>query len=196
MGIKSLLATSDGTLVENPRWLRRSLGALRKAQRRLARRKKGSNRRKKAAAQVARRHEKVHQQRLDFWHKQTRHLAATYGLIALEQLPLHFMTHHRHLALSAHDAGLGMFQQLLAYKVEETGSQLVEVNPKNTTQACSGCGVLVPKALQVRVHHCFDCGLVLDRDMNAARNILGLALGSLGRSDQASTWPEVGASVA
>jgi putative transposase len=196
MGLKALLALSNGLLIENPRWLRGALARLRSAQRRLARRKKGSKRRRKAAFQVARHHQRVRNQRRDFWHKLTRQLADTYGVIALEKLTLAFMTHNRHLALSAHDAGLGLFQQLLGYKVEETGSQVVEVKPKYTSQVCSSCGVLVEKDLHVRMHTCVDCGLVLDRDINAARNILALALYSLGRGDQALTWPEGRASVA
>jgi len=176
MGLLSLLALSDGTIVENPRWLRHSLRKLRKAQRKLARRKKGSKRRRKAAFQVARLHERIANQRRDFWHKVTRQLVDTYGFIALEDLTLKFMTANHHLALSAHDAGLGEFQQLLAYKAESAGTQVVTVNPAYTSQTCSGCGVTVEKALSVRVHYCPDCGLTLDRDVNAARNILFLAV--------------------
>lgn len=115
-------------------------------------------------------------QRRDFWHKTTRALVNTYGLIALEDLTLKFMTANHTLALSAHDAGLGEFQQQLAYKAENAGTQVVTVNPAYTSQACSGCGVIVPKDLSVRVHSCPDCGLTLDRDVNAARNILFLAV--------------------
>ncbi len=80
------------------------------------------------------------------------------------------MTRNGHLSLSAHDAALGMSRQLLSYKVENTGSRLVVVDPHNTSQACSGCGVMVAKGLNVRTHHCPDCGVEIDRDVNAARN--------------------------
>jgi putative transposase len=176
MGLESLLALSDGTLIENPRWLRRSQRKLRVAQRRLSRRQKGSKRRRKAAGQVARLHERISNQRRDFWHKLTRNLVDTYGLIGLEDLTLDFMTRNHHLALSAHDAGLGEFQQLLRYKAEEAGIEVVTVNPRNTSQTCSGCGVIVKKGLSVRVHCCPHCGLELNRDVNAARNVLTLAL--------------------
>lgn len=176
MGLHSLLALSDGATVDNPRWLRASLTKLRVAQRRMARRKKGGNCRRKATVQVARLHERIANQRHDFWHKTTRQLVDTYSLIALENLTLKFMTANHHLALSAHDAGLGKFQQLLAYKAESAGVQVVTVNPAYTSQACSGCGVIVEKNLSVRVHHCPDCGLTLDRDVNAAVNILRLAV--------------------
>lgn len=187
VGLKSLLALSDGTTVDNPRWMRGSLRKLRVAQRRLSRRKKGSHRRRKAAGQVARLHERITNQRRDFWHKTTRRLVDTYGLIAVEGLTLNFLMQNRHLSLSAHDAGLGEFRQLLDYKAENAGSQVVIVNPRNTSQVCSGCGEVVPKELKIRIHACPACGLVEDRDVNAARNILRLALIPLGRSGQALT---------
>ncbi len=176
VGLHSLLAFSDGTLVDNPRWLRSGLRKLRVAQRRLSRRKKYSSGWRKAARQVAKQHEHVANQRRDFWHKTTTELAQTYGLIAIEELNLAFMTRNGHLSLSAHDAALGMFRQMLSYKVENTGSRLVAVDPRNTSQACSGCGVIVAKGLNVRTHHCPDCGVELDRDVNAARNILARGL--------------------
>jgi putative transposase len=117
-------------------------------------------------------------------------------LIAIENLSLGFMNRNGRLSLSSHDAGFGLFRQMLEYKAEEAGAQVIAVNPSNTSQACSGCGLVVPKGLSVRVHVCPDCGLVLDRDVNAARNILTLALKTpLGRSGQAVTYP-VGESVA
>jgi putative transposase len=97
------------------------------------------------------------------------------GLIAIENLCLGFMNCSRHLSLASHDAGFGLFRQMLEYKAESAGIQVIAVNPSNTTQACSGCGRLVAKDLSVRVHACPDCRLVLDRDVNAARNILLLA---------------------
>lgn len=178
MGLLRLLTLSDGRLIDNPRWLREGLADLRVAQRRLSRRKKGSKRRKKAVLLVAKQHEHVANQRRDFWHKLTFWLVHTYSLIALEDLSLGFMTHNRHLSLSAHDAGLGMFQSLLTYKAVNAGSHATFVNPAYTSQACSGCGCLIEKNLSVRVHDCPECSLVLDRDVNAAMNILNLALQS------------------
>lgn len=92
-------------------------------------------------------------------------------LIAIEDLNLAFMTRNGHLSLSAHDASLGMFRQMLEYKAEEAGTQVVAVNAHNTSQACSGCGSIVSKRLNARVHRCPDCGVELDRDVNAALNI-------------------------
>jgi putative transposase len=180
MGLHHLLALSDGQTEDNPRWLREALADLRVVQRRVSRRVKGSHRRRKAAFQVAKLHEHIAHQRRDFWHKLTRHLVETYGLIALEDLPLKFMIANPHLALSAHDASLGEFRQLLAYKAAKAGTQVVTVNPAYTSQRCSGsgCDKLVEKDLSVRVHCCPHCGLTLDRDVNAARNILARAFES------------------
>jgi putative transposase len=176
VGLHSLLALSDGKLIDNPHWLRHGLGKLRVAQRRVSRRKKFGSGWRKAVRQVATLQEHVANQRADFWHKTTNDLVKTYSLIAVEDLNLSFMTRNGSLSLSAHDASLGMFRQMLDYKVERTGSQVVGVNPRNTSQACSGCGVIVAKGLHVRVHHCPDCGITLDRDVNAAVNILARGL--------------------
>jgi putative transposase len=178
MGLLRLLTLSDGTQIDNPRWLRQSLDRLRRAQRRLARALKGSRNRADKRLIIAKLHEHVANTRRDFWHKTTYGLVHSYGLIALEDLNLAFMTRHEHLSLSAHDAGLGLFQTLLGYKAVEAGSHVTLVNPRNTSQACSGCGRIVLKDLSVRVHQCPnpDCLLELDRDENAARNILNIAL--------------------
>ncbi len=195
MGLLRLLTLSDGTQIDNPRWLRQALADLRRAQRRLARARKGSHRRQDRRQIVARLHEHVANVRRDFWHKLTHWLVHHYGLIVLEDLALDFMLRHEHLALSAHDAGLGLFRQLLDYKAESAGSHVTTVNAAYTSQVCSGCGLIVEKDLSVRVHRCPACSLKLDRDLNAARNILNLAFSSPGSGGQALTWP-VGASVA
>jgi putative transposase len=184
VGLHHLLALSDGTVIENPRWLRANQGALRVAQRRQARRKKGGTNWRKAGRSVAGLHEKVANSRREFWHQTTRRIINTYGNIVIEDLPLAFMVRNGNLSLSAHDAALGMFRQMLTYKAEEAGTQVTAVKPARTSQVCSGCGSVVVKSLSVRTHHCPDCGLTLDRDVNAARNIL-----TLGRSVWAITWP-------
>src|SRR5260221_2613130 len=180
MGLLRLLSLSDGTLIDNPRWLREHLAKLRRAQRKLSRSVKGSNRRKDQRQIVAKLHEHVANIRKDFWHKLTHWLANTYSLIALENLNLSFMLRNSHLSLSAHDAGLGAFQTLLCYKAVEAGSHVTFVPAAYTSQACSGCGALVEKDLSVRVHSCPNpaCLFELDRDVNAAINILQIALQS------------------
>lgn len=190
VGITHALALSDGAVVDSPHPLQKSLRKLRVLQRAVARKPKGSANRRKAITRLARLHEHIDNQRRDFWHKVTRQLVSTYGALALEDLPLGFMLQNDTLALAAHDIGLGMFRELLDYKAVEAGVEVSAVNPRNTSQLCSGCGCAVPKALSVRIHVCPECGLTLDRDVNAARNIL-----ALGRRAWALTWP-VGACVA
>ncbi len=175
MGLTSLLALSDGTTLDNPHWLRESLARLRCVQRHASRQAQGSQRQRKTYAQIAGLHERIGNQRRDFWHKATRQLVQAHDLIAVEDLALGFMTHNPHLARAAHDAGLNLFRQHLCYKAEEAGVKVVAVDPRRTSQACSGCWTVVPKDLSVRVHVCPECGLTLDRDVNAARNILALA---------------------
>jgi putative transposase len=174
VGLKSLLALSDGTLIENPRWFRESQAKLGVLQRKASRRVKGSNRRRKAYEEVAELHEHVANQRRDFFHKTTKVLVDEYSLIGIEDLTLAFMNRNRSLSLSSHDAGFGEFRQLLTYKAENAGTLVIVVNPAYTSQVCSKCGTIVEKDLSVRVHKC-DCGLEIDRDVNAAINILALA---------------------
>jgi putative transposase len=184
MGISHALAISDGTFFDSPKYLHASLRKLRVLQRSLSRKKKGGKNWRKTARQIARLHEHIANQRRDWWHKTTRKLVDTYGTIVLEDLSLNFMLQNGHLSRAAHDIGLGMFQNLLTYKAIGAGCEVILVNPKNTSQACSSCGSIVLKDLSVRTHVCPYCGLVLDRDTNAARNILWL-----GQSQPALTCP-------
>ncbi|MBN1452738.1 MAG: transposase [Anaerolineales bacterium] len=194
LGLKSLAALSTGELIENPRWLRKNLAKLRRLHRRASRQVRGSHRQRETYRHIARLHERIVNQRADYLHKISSRLVASNDLIAIENLSLDFMNRNRYLSLSSHDAGFGLLRQMLEYKAENAGIPVIAVNPSNTTQACSGCGSIVPKGLSVHVHECPVCGLILDRDVNAARNILSLALcrsvGSqpLGRSGQPITW--------
>ncbi len=195
VGIHHLLATSDNGIAENPRWLKNSLAKLRILQRHAARQVKGSNRQKETYRQVARLHEHIANQRRDYLHKISRGLVNGYSFIAIEDLTLAFMNQNKHLALASHDVALGELRTMLQYKAESAGTEVVAVNPRNTSQLCSECGKLVQKDLSARIHQCPSCGLTLDRDVNAARNILLLAINPPGRGGQALTRP-IGASVA
>jgi len=177
-GLEKFSALSNGSLIENPRYLRKTEERLKHAQRNLSRRKKGSRNREKARRKLAKLHAKVCNQRRDFLHKQSRRLVKTYSLIAVEELNIKGMVKNHHLAKSISDAGWGEFISMLEYKAEEAGTKLVKVNPSGTSQECSGCGMAVPKKLSERIHCCPYCGLILDRDINAARNILKSALAS------------------
>ena len=177
MGLYSFAALSSGQLVNNPRTLKTGLAKLRRCQRKVTRRKKGGANRRKAVKLLQRAHAHIRNQRSDFQHKLSRQLADTYGFIAVEDLNIKALSRSM-LAQSVGDAGWGSFLAKLAYKVEETGGQLVTVNPNGTSQVCARCGCLpdVPKSLADRIHCCPHCGLVIDRDVNAARNILRLGL--------------------
>ena len=187
VGIKSFLVDSEGNKVDNPAYLRESERLLRRRQRTLCRRGKGSKRRNKARVLVAKTHEKVSDQRRDFLHKVANQYIANYGLIFVEDLNIEGMVKNRHLSKSISDSSWGTFFNLLAYKAEEAGRQVIKVPAYSTSQICSGCGEKVPKSLAVRIHTCPFCGLIMDRDENAARNI-----SQVGQTCQALTPALVG----
>jgi len=193
LGLTAFAALSMGECIEAPKYFRKAQHELRRQQRRTSRRKRGSNRRRKAARQVAKTHEHISNQRRDFQHKVSRRLVNEFSFIAVEDLNIKGLSKSM-FSKSVHDAGWSAFLHMLAYKAEGAGSQLVSVDPYNTSQACSRCGCIIKKDLSVRVHDCSECGLVLDRDQNAAINILHRAFYKLGLSFQTLTWP-VGARV-
>ena len=174
LGLKEFLVLSNGEAVHNPRHFRHGQDALRRAQRVLARKTRGSNSRRRARTAVARQHERIHNQRLDFHRKLAADLCSRFDLIVHENLNIKGLARSA-LAKSVSDVAWGSFLQRLACKAEEAGVHLVAVDPRNTTQACSQCGELVPKGLGDRIHAC-KCGCVLDRDHNAALNVLARGL--------------------
>jgi putative transposase len=197
VGLKVFLVTADGAVVENPRHHRTAERQLAKAQRRVSRRTKGSKRRRKAVRLLARTHQQVKRQRRDFHHKTTLALLRTYDTIYLEDLPVRNLVRNPYLAKSISDAGWAAFRTILEAKAACAGRQVIAVPAQYTSQDCSGvlpdgsrCLQRVAKSLSVRTHVCPSCGLVLDRDENAALNIR-----RAGQARQAPTWP-VGASVA
>jgi putative transposase len=172
VGLKSLITLSNGEQIESPKFLRRSENKLAKQQRNLSLKKKGSNNRNKQRIKVAKLHRKIRNQRQDFTHKVSRELVNAYDLIVFEKLQIQNMVKNHHLAKSISDAGWYQLIQFTKYKAEYAGKVVELVDPKNTTQNCSSCGTKVPKSLSVRTHKCPYCGLELDRDVNAAINIL------------------------
>jgi putative transposase len=189
LGVKNFAALSTGQLIAGPRAYRAASRRLRAAQRRVSRRVKGSRRRQKAGLLLARLHERIGNLRRNHAHELSRRLVSNFGLIAVEDLNVQGLT-RGFLAKDINDQGWAEFLRLLGYKAEDAGIQVVKVPPGGSSRACSGCGTSVPKPLSERTHCCPTCGLVVDRDVNAARNIL-----RLGMSRQASTWP-TGACVA
>jgi putative transposase len=175
VGLAQFATMSDGTAVANPRHLRVAEVMLKRTQRRVSKRKLGGNRRRKMVRVLARKHRKVERARRDFHFKTALNLVRRYDLIAVEDLNVHGLCQMR-LAKSVHDAGWSQFIAILSAKAEEAARTVVAVNPRGTSQVCSGCGCQGErKTLAIRVHECAECGLVLDRDHNAALNILHLA---------------------
>ncbi|WP_026214871.1 RNA-guided endonuclease InsQ/TnpB family protein [Nonomuraea coxensis] len=198
MGVASLLTTSDGEQVGNPRHLEASAGKLAAAQRDLARNKRGSRRRRKAVARVAALHGKVRRQRLDGAHKAANALIRDYDVIVHEDLRIADMTRSpapkpdgeggylpnraaakAGLNKSILDAGWGVFLGILAHKAESAGRELISVDPRNTSRTCARCGHLAKDNRVTQAEFaCRACGHTAHADVNAAINILraGLAL--------------------
>lgn len=176
VGLEKFLATSDGTFIENPRYLRRAEAELKRTQRRVSKRQRGGARRRKMVQVLARRHRRVERARRDHHFKVALKLVRQYDLIAVEDLNVRGLARGM-LAKSVHDAGWGQFVEILRGKAESAGRVVKAVNPSGTSQVCSGCGCAPAekKSLSVRTHQCPECGLMLDRDVNAARNVLHLA---------------------
>lgn len=172
VGVKSFAVLSDGSVIDNPKYLRKSEKKLAFTQRQLSKKKKGSCNGKKAKKVVAKLYCKISNQRSDFHHKVSRKIVNTCGFIAVEDLNIKGMIKNRHLSKSISDAGWGQFLNYLTYKAEEAGCRVEKVAPHYTSIMCSKCGNSVPKTLTDRIHSCPFCNVVLDRDHNAAQNIL------------------------
>ncbi len=203
LGVTHFAALSDGTIIDHPRYYRKAQKKLERLQQALSRKKRSSHRRDRARKLVSKAHKKIRNQRRDFLHKQSRKLVNQYQTIVFEELQTADMTKcpkpkqdeatGRYLPNGAGakaglnksilDAGWGMFQQMCIVKAVSAGRSVLFVNPYKTSQLCSNphCGKEVPKPLEERWHLCPYCGLSLDRDVNAAINIL-----RLGRSQRSS----------
>ncbi|MEU8381821.1 transposase [Streptosporangium sp. NPDC048865] len=194
MGVASLLTTSDGVHVDNPRHLAASADRLAAARRDLARKKRGSKRRRKAVARVAALHAKVCRQRLDGAHKAALAFVRAYDVIVHEDLRVASMTRSasgtieapgRNVAQKAGlnrsilDAGWGVFLTILSHKAESAGRELITVDPRNTSRTCARCGhCAAENRVSQADFRCTACGHAAHADVNAATNILraGLAL--------------------
>lgn len=179
MGILNFAVLSDGEFIENPRFLLADEERLKKAQSKRDMLPKGSPQRRKASKAVSHLYEKVTNRREDFAQQLSRQWINRYGLIIFEDLNINKMVHNHTLAKSIMDASWNKLIQYTSYKAEDAGRKVVLVNPANTSQMCSCCGQIVKKDLSIRVHNCPYCGLSIDRDLNAAKNILRLGLQSV-----------------
>ena len=175
VGVADFVITSGGEFFPKQNSYRKAEKRLKTLQRQVSRRKKGSVRRRKAVRLLSNQHEKVANQRKDVAHKVSTRLIQENDLIAHEDLRVANMVQNHCLAKSIQDAGWSMLFQFLRYKAESAGRAVVAVPPAFTSQLCSGCGALVPKKLSERWHTCPHCGLSIQRDVNAAINILAIA---------------------
>ena len=182
VGLKHFYTDSNGQTVENPRLLRKSERQLKKLQRKVSKRKKGSANRRKAIKRLARKHLQVSRQRKDFAVKTARCVVRSNDLIAYEDLQVRNMVKNHKLAKSISDASWSMFRDWVEYFGKVFGKVTVAVPPQYTSQNCSNCGTTVKKSLSERTHQCSHCGTVLDRDHNAALNILAIGLNRVGHT--------------
>jgi len=178
VGLKTFATLSDGQEIANPRFFRTEEKALAKVQRKHSKLAKGTPERHKHRKVVARVHERIAWKRENFTHQASRKIVNTYGLIAVEDLTVNRMMHNHCLAKSIADASWSAFFSQMSSKAEEAGRHLVKVNPAYTSQTCSQCGHRQKMPLSERIFDCPCCHAHLDRDLNAAKNILGLGLQS------------------
>ncbi len=174
LGLKTFATLSDGSVIENERYLKKSLDKIKLLSKRLSSKTKGSSNRNKSRVKLALLYEKIFNQRLDFLHKLSYKLVNKYDGIALEKLKVSSMM-NKYLQLSINDVSWTKFAELLTYKAEETGCKLDFVNPKNTSKTCSKCGNIKKELkLSERTYNCSNCGFTCCRDLNASFNILNL----------------------
>lgn len=179
VGLLNWLTLNDGKIIQNTLDFEAQAKKIKHLQRNLARKQKDSKNREKARIQLAKAWQEVRRCRDDFVHKTSKTLAdEEYTLIVFEKLNITNMVKNRKLAQAIMDATWGKLRQYAAYKVGRRGGQVILVNPSGTSQKCSRCGVVAKEKLDlsVRIFECHGCGLVIDRDLNAAINILKLGL--------------------
>ncbi len=184
VGLKEFYTDSNGHAEPNPKFYRTSEKRLRFRQRRISRKKKGSANRKKAINKLGRVHLKISRQREEHAKRVARCVIQSNDLVAYEDLRIKNLVKNHCLAKSINDAGRYQFRKWLEHFGVKFGKITIAVNPAYTSQECSSCGTYVKKSLSMRTHVC-QCGFILDRDWNAAINILKLALSTTGH---VGTW--------
>ena len=181
VGLKEFYTDSNGQCVPNPRFYRTGEKRLKKAHRRVSKKKKGSANRKKAINKLAKQHLKISRQRNDHAVKLARCVVKSNDLVAYENLRIKNLVKNHCLSKSINDAGWYQFRVKLEYFGKKFDKVTVAVQPNYTSQKCSNCGAIVKKSLSIRTHIC-QCGCELDRDHNAAINILESALATVGHT--------------
>jgi len=182
LGLSTFATLSNGETMERQRWMKRDEKSLKRLGRKVQRLEQGTPERDKAIRALNHVHTRIKNRRSNFAHQKSRKLVNRYGLMVFEKLDIQNMHKNgrRSINRSIADVAWHQFVTQTTVKAEDAGRGMVLVDPKNTTQACSGCGQIVPKDLSMRVHECPHCGLEVCRDLNAARNILSRGLTRLG----------------
>jgi len=189
LGILNLAITSDGEIIENPRFLKKALKRLRRRQRQLSRAKKGSKNREKKKLKVARLYRRVRNQRKDYFHKKASAIAKHYRVVCMEDLNVKGMLKNRCLSRSIADASWDLFVNILKDKLAACGGLLVKIDRfAPSSKACSSCGHIQDMPLSQRKFLCTDCGVELDRDLNAAINIRSFGIERLIRAGTARIY--------
>ncbi|MGI0141640.1 MAG: RNA-guided endonuclease InsQ/TnpB family protein [Candidatus Micrarchaeales archaeon] len=171
LGLKTFVTISNGTKISNPRHLKKYEDLLALRQKQLSSKEKGSKNRFRAKRKVSNVYEKIQNARLDFLHKTSLQLVNAYSLIGLEKLQAQSMAEKQY-GKQINDAGWGSFANMLTYKAENAGCQVIFVDARNTTKTCHVCGNRQDMPLNIRTYSCDNCGSVTDRDINASINIL------------------------
>lgn len=179
VGLTHFATLSNGETISNPRFFKTDEKELAKANKKLSLEKKGTKERIKRRKVVARIHERIGNRRHNFAHQESRKLVNNYDKLFFEDLNIMGMMKNHRLAKAIGDVAWNQIIEYTNYKAENAGRLCRLVNPRNTSQNCSNCGVKVEKTLAVKIHDCSNCGLKMDRDLNAAKNILTLGLQSL-----------------
>ena len=194
VGLKSLITTSTGEAIEYPRYYVQAEKKLAATQRSLSRKKKGSANRRKAKVKVAKISNRIQNLRDEFLHQVSRKLVDSADIIVFENLNINGMLKNHHLAKHIQDHAWGKLIQFTKSKAAKAGKVVELVDARYTSQKCSQCGIMVPKTLAERTHACPNCGLEIDRDLNASLNIRTLGLRGRAYRDTAYNQPikEVG----
>jgi putative transposase len=178
VGLLNWVATSDGKVIHSTIDSKAQANNIKKLQRNLSRKQRCSKNREKARMALAKAWRHIRRCRDDFIHKTSKSLADEYTLVAFEKLSVNNMVKNHYIAQAIMDATWGKLRRYTTYKVERRGGRVILVNPSRTSQKCSGCRMVAKEKLDlsVRMFECHTCGLLIDRDLNAARNILKLGL--------------------
>ena len=171
LGLEMLATLSNGLMIKNPRFVRKHEKKVAFLKRRLSRKKKGSKNRKRAKRMLAIEYESLKNTRRNFLHSLSHTMVNSYSFIALEDLASQELAEQKY-GKQINDACWGELANMLRYKAESAGCEVVFVNPKDTTRTCCICGNKMDMPLAVRTYDCHNCGNHMGRDLNAAYNIL------------------------